>query len=1604
MRFIGSHTARLFIFAYLLILPLSATSPASNRGAETVYNLTVSKGGTGSGRVTSSPPGIDCGALCSAGFSDNTTVTLTPTPDPGSFFAGWSGGDCFGTLPCNLNLSGNETVTAIFNTAQGLHVLSTNPANNDTGVATNSSIRINFSDDIQQGSNYGDIAVHETGGDPVPFAAYLYPDLGILYLDPSVRLEEDTSYTVHLPAGALLDSMGDPLPEAYDFSFTTIEPGDAQLFISGHPIQLMEGDRTRVTVWYDRTVPRDRFINLSASQASQVEFPSQIIVPAGEIGFEFEVEATRNYVADGNRTVTLSAQALGGQQASLDILIKDDDPILGNALRIAATGVIAEDNGNGIFEADEVADFLVEVYNSSGTFQVNMAVEVDIVNTFNMRTLGSGTCNIGGLGSGQIEGCDVSLLADDQLPTGAYWLKITLTSNTDTTIDYARVNVVNNSLPDFQVSSPSASTYIVEPGQTFNKRFTAVHRGDGFSPDLPVLNVLLEENGVSETLLQTYMEVRGDFYDEWDIEYQITAPSVPGTYLLWGEINPPGPDRIAETNHDNNATAVLTLIVRDENAAPILDFIGDKAVNAGSLLTFAVAAVDPNPGDTISYSLNNAPTGASIDPATGVFNWIPGESQGPADHMPTIVASDNGDPMLSDSETITIRVNKLADLGVSLSDNLSEAVPGQNLTYTIQVTNAGPNAVTGLSVTDLFPPELEDTSWSCNPSAGSACGPGGPGDLVDSADLLAGGMLTYTVTARIRDNAMGSMANTCSVGVPAGVVDPIGANNSATDIDSLRQLDFGDAPDPGLGPPWAYPTLLADNGARHGIVPGFSLGSLPDGETEGQPHFEALGDGGDEDGVTFPEPLVTCQSADIEVTVSASGFLDAWIDFNRDGDWDDPGEQVLTSEPVATGTRTFSVTVPCDAVPTAVSFARFRLSSAGGLAFDGLAMDGEVEDYQIQIQPNCTAPVVATQPDGVSGCVGDAVSFTVSVSGSAPFGYQWHKDGASLAGANGATLTFASLTPADAGSYTCVITNPCGSVTSQAAVLTVREAPGVQVHPVDHEVCPGDAVTFSVTAVGSEPLQYQWRKDGVDLPGENSPLLAIPSASAEGSYTCLVSNGCGTVVSNAGNLALKEPVATPASPVAATVCLGQGLTLEAEAQGTPPFSFQWRRDGAAIPGETGSSLVIAAVDSGDADSLDCLVTNDCGSEIVSFQVDIKEPVSITQHPQDAVVCPDEPLSLTVSATGASPLQFQWEKDGVAIAGEVAATLDITAVTPQDAGSYRCVVTNECGTVTSQAGLVTAREPVTVIDEPVHVWACPGEAVAFSLTVTGTAPFSYQWRFNGSPIAGADGPSFAIASAASGNAGAYDCIVTNACGSQTSATAALTIEEPVAILSHPNDVVTCPGDSVDLNVTVAGTAPISYQWRKDGVPIPGAEEAVYQVPVADATDTGSYDCRVGNDCGWELSNPAILTVAEPLSVTIWPSSIAQGLEPVWLNVSIGCHLADLEWEWRDLSSGETFGLNQEWVVIDPMLTETTVFEVTATDGQGTNAARATVLVPENPVYSDYNGDGCNSVEDLYLLLQDWLAVILNADDPNGDGFIDILDALYINTLETGSCPP
>ncbi|HEU4386686.1 MAG TPA: hypothetical protein VFV34_02735, partial [Blastocatellia bacterium] len=236
----------------------------------------------------------------------------------------------------------------------------------------------------------------------------------------------------------------------------------------------------------------------------------------------------------------------------------------------------------------------------------------------------------------------------------------------------------------------------------------------------------------------------------------------------------------------------------------------------------------------------------------------------------------------NNSKTATTNVVSQADLSVTKTDGQATAIPGQPVTYTIVVTNNGPNQVTGATIADTFPAALTGVTFT-SVAAGGATGntASGSGNITDTVSMPNGSSITYTATGTINPAATGSLANTATVTVPSGTTDPVPGNNSATDTDtltpqgdlSITKTDGTTTEIPGTtatytitvsnaGPSTATGAVVADT--FPGILSGVTFTSVASGGATGN---TASGSGSISDTLTLPPGS--------SVTYTVTGTIDA---------------------------------------------------------------------------------------------------------------------------------------------------------------------------------------------------------------------------------------------------------------------------------------------------------------------------------------------------------------------------------------------------------------------------------------------------------------------------------------------------------------------------------------------------------------------------------------------------------------------------------------------------------------------------------------------------------------------------------------------------------
>lgn len=161
-------------------------------------------------------------------------------------------------------------------------------------------------------------------------------------------------------------------------------------------------------------------------------------------------------------------------------------------------------------------------------------------------------------------------------------------------------------------------------------------------------------------------------------------------------------------------------------------------------------------------------------------------------------------------------------------------------------------------------------------------------------------------------------------------------------------------------------------------------------------------------------------------------------------------------------------------------------------------------------------PVITKQPSNQTINEGGNISLAVTATGAT--GYQWKKDGSDIPSATKATYSKSGALPADAGSYTCVVTGAGGSVTSNPATVTVKALPVITQQPANQEITEGETLTLNVVATGA--TGYQWKKGGTNIPSATAATYTKESATTDdaGSYTCVVTGAGGSVTSSAATV------------------------------------------------------------------------------------------------------------------------------------------------------------------------------------------------------------------------------------------------------------------------------------------------------------------------------------------------------------------------------------------------------------------------------------------------------------------------------------------------------
>lgn len=246
-----------------------------------------------------------------------------------------------------------------------------------------------------------------------------------------------------------------------------------------------------------------------------------------------------------------------------------------------------------------------------------------------------------------------------------------------------------------------------------------------------------------------------------------------------------------------------------------------------------------------------------------------------------------------------------------------------------------------------------------------------------------------------------------------------------------------------------------------------------------------------------------------------------------------------------------------------------------------------------------TAPFVFLQPQSVSVDVGGTASFEVMAGGARPLFYEWRRDGVVVPNAGGPLLSITNVQTANEGAYRITVANSFGNVFSREVNLIVATPPVITNFTFDpgSQVAAGTTLTISVAASGKGPFDYRWFFNGALIPtavGSNITFQSVQFTNA-GDYSVIVSNVLGSATNGSNTLTVESPPIITVEPQNQFQTIGRSTALGVTAIGTGILSYQWRKDGVVLAGETANQLNFADIQQTDVGFYSVVVSNAFGA-------------------------------------------------------------------------------------------------------------------------------------------------------------------------------------------------------------------------------------------------------------------------------------------------------------------------------------------------------------------------------------------------------------------------
>lgn len=549
-----------------------------------------------------------------------------------------------------------------------------------------------------------------------------------------------------------------------------------------------------------------------------------------------------------------------------------------------------------------------------------------------------------------------------------------------------------------------------------------------------------------------------------------------------------------------------------------------------------------------------------------------------------------------------------------------------------------------------------------------------------------------------------------------------------------------------------------------------------------------------------------------------------------------------------------------------------RFNVQGGqiyqIAIDG--MNGATGDISLSWSLDLTSgllPVITSLTAGQTVGLGEKVSLGVTVD-TPLVSFQWCLNGQPIPGAHDSFLGINQAALTDVGYYNVRITALLG-------LLSITSAPTyLEINRTDDSVDRNAVALDKFADIINQPPSLLAAHRG---PGrlDNGPVRGYSGTQMFSTYGATMEPGepynCGIKGGSSAWFAFTAPtngllyINTDGSSFDTTL----GVYL------MPPTGKDYSDlipvacdDNSGTNGRTSAVRFLATAGSTYYVSVDG-VAGATGQVVLNYN--LGDPLVTVAVPQPKLANAGDSVSLSVGVWGTLPVAYQWAKDGVVITGATNSSLAISNAQVKQAGRYSVSASNLVSTVSNWTTFALYSQTLSLTGQLQNQTVTQGTDASLAVAATGVAPFSYQWFFQGRPLAGATGVKLLLTAVQPGAAGAYQVQVWDANGAQLSALATLTVNPVPALTLQPQSQSVITGSSLTLTAAAAGAPVLAYQWCLGNNLLLNATNRTFSIANFQRTNAGDYTLIVTNAAGAVTSQVASISVLSPPVITQQPQS-------------------------------------------------------------------------------------------------------------------------------------